>query len=466
MKSIACKLLVLLLVLSQLCCSTWSQELEVKVSDLNGIAVENAEIEIIFQELNSLSEDDGLVAGYTDENGSFSASLENKIPEFFESRKIQVRALTYYWEGQLQEVYADESGMLSIPFTAPVELEKLRVRVFDSGLVPIEGADAVITGKRVTKKVTDSKGNAVFYLPPGYEFEGFVSYENLSKKFTSSEVLTDWDGKIIATMLFKEAKEYAPEDVNNTISIRIIPADGSAFSGMAVEFEVEGEKSAAYTDSEGIARFGSNKSGNVSVSFTSKEHRHIYTFNLTGASEHTINAPYLLNISSFSTVHEGDGCFMLAADISDPRAHLPIEVKISRYGPTEDKQLLVSTNDAGMFISRICITEETQLVVSASNKYESAEKIITVSPVPKEKPEEKPVEPEAEGKAEEPQPNLGEVLLSLVALAIVLALILAFFIGKRHFVKIVRFIGEYLRQVLKNMQKKRRRKPIMPPFEE
>ena len=69
MSKLALSAVALLLSVS-LCFSLWNYTFTVTALDLNGKPVENAAVSIVYQKISALSEDDGLLSGLTDANGT------------------------------------------------------------------------------------------------------------------------------------------------------------------------------------------------------------------------------------------------------------------------------------------------------------------------------------------------------------------------------------------------------------
>jgi len=93
-------LLCNILLLASASFAVWNYTLNVSVHDLNGNAVEGADVRIVYQKLSALSEDDGVLTGKTGAGGSFLAPLENKVPSASQSFRVEVAVSTYTGQGK------------------------------------------------------------------------------------------------------------------------------------------------------------------------------------------------------------------------------------------------------------------------------------------------------------------------------------------------------------------------------
>ena len=108
----------------------WNQTLTINVSNQNGMPVSDASIRITYQKANGITGNDGLLEGYTDDSGIYSANISDTVPAGLENRRITVAANASNWTGGEKVIWASSTGdAIGVQFVAPILLEKATIIV-------------------------------------------------------------------------------------------------------------------------------------------------------------------------------------------------------------------------------------------------------------------------------------------------------------------------------------------------
>jgi len=331
----------------------------------------------------------------------------------------------------------------------------------------LQGAVLTISIPITLQKNTGSFGEALLWFPPGTNFSGIAQYGNLSKAFTSAEVDSSGSRRTL-TVKLPEKPEAAPvvAGVASSLQLTLRLANGSAGAGRHIGVDFGSSHYDITTGSNGIAALSLNGTGPASVSILEDEYAYNYVFSVNGPTAQEIDLAPLLHVNSFVSIPDGEGCYRVVANITDPRTSLPLDVKIQRFEAETSVSLPVSGEAGGLFSSRLCIKAQTMVTVSVSNKYEAAGAVLTIvpgssgpvgpvaipgitEPAPAPKPQGKPIAPET-------------LFLPALLLGILAGLVLAAIFARRYIYQIPRFIAEYLHKTLRDMQRKR--PPMQPPL--
>ncbi|MCX8175234.1 MAG: hypothetical protein N3E51_03450 [Candidatus Micrarchaeota archaeon] len=461
---------IAVLFLCQPAFSLWVQQLYVQAADLEGNPVERALVEVRFQNASAVSESDGSISGYTEPNGFFLANLSNIVPKDYEIRTFKVRVSTPYWEGEEKSGFANGTYTL-LNFTVPVRLEKVVIWVVNSSNFGVENASVFLQDYGMLKR-TGKRGTALFLLPSGLQFSGYAAHGNLSKSFSSDELRKGADGDFIKVQLPQAPLPSWQSKSGSGIVLRAVffGQKGEILAGQAVRIFLEGNNSTVLTDESGAVEVRIPKAGAVLRLVAERnEYPYSFEFAVNKSAEERLTLGNLLKINSFTAKPESQNCYVLLANITDPRLHLPLDVRMSRHGPAAEAPLEVSLTPQGLFMGRICISSDTQVRLVAKNKYETAEEVVALAFV---RPQ--PAKPASQaGNASWAQQGekresgfggkeAGEAILSVLALGIVVAFLSVFIFGRRYLGRAIRFISEYLRQIFQRLEKK---KPVPPPVQ-
>lgn len=460
-------LAVVFLLAASLGFPVWNATLSISAADMNGVPLEGARVAVAYQELSALSEDDGQASGTTDENGLFSILLENRVPQQSESHKAKVTLSTSYWEGETRTYLLNGTGPMNFSFIVPVELEQIYIEVLTSRQALVQGASVAVSSGDVIRKTTGARGEVALFLPKGSSFSGTATYGNLTKAFTSSEIDESGGAKTLSVVL-PEAAEQQPETPAPALAggfeLKILLPNGSAAASHPLNATYAGIKHAAYTDSSGMASFQLNGSNLLQVEIAENEYVYRYDIDASKKDAATIALEPLLQVNSFTSAPDGEGCYRIIASISDPRTSLPLDVRMERFGESANFTLPVAGEAGGIFSSRLCIKTETKVVVRATNKYESAGAVLVLLPQAGAVGPVAPVvpiiaKPDAASPEKKPYPA-ETLLLPALVIGLLAGLVLLFVFARRYLYRIPRFIAEYLHKTMREMQKGR--KPPMP----
>jgi hypothetical protein len=166
-----------------------------------------------------------------------------------------------------------------------------------------------------------------------------------------------------------------------------------------------------------------------------------------------------LSIANFEKIPAGPNCYVLFADVIDPRNDTRTEVVLTAQGKTENGQVSISIGENGSVVSdKICVRSPTEVRLIASNEFDTVNSSMVLPfdvekgvPVGGSYPTAPPPKGEAGG--------IEDLGLSLIALGLVVGLIGIFIFVRSHLRLVGRFIIEYVRLLMKVMQ--RRRPPRM-----
>ena len=464
------KFLVLFLLAAQLCFSAWTQKLNISAADLTGKPVEKAQINIIYQKASQVSESDGLLSGETNAEGMFSAEISNRV-QASESKTIQVRISTPYWAGETRKVQAGDFAAQQIRFTVPFRLSDVYVKVLSSRQAAVPGASVVISGKVPLRKATGADGRARFFFPSDFNFTGFVSFSNVSKRFTSQEIKSA-EGRSTITVtlppLEGEAMGSVVGEGRNGIAIAFVAMNGSAVEGSKVTFLFMGRNYSAYTDSNGVVGFLSDSAGPLNATIRQYEYDYAFPLNLTaGNSTAELELYHLLKVVSFTSLQDGDNCFRLTANVTDPRSSVPLRVRMFWYvNPKNMTALQANQTPSGLYAASTCIRSDSSVRLSAANRYDSAEATLNLTFTrPKGPAAAKPFN-QTSLQPEKPKETDDMVVVAIVLLA---ACLLGAFFGRAYLSKSSRFMIEYVRRMSEDMEKRRHKmgvppvRPLHPP---
>ena len=460
----AAKNLIFLILFSQLCFSVWTQQLNISAVDLTGKPIENAQVSVTYQKASQVSESDGLLTGQTNQYGYFFGVISNKVQASFASDSIQVHISTSYWPGETRKLQVNESAVLQPQFVVPIQLETVYVKALSSRMEIFPGAQVIISGKSPFTRTTGTDGMARFFLPPGLNFTGFVSASNVSRSFSSDEIVQA-DGKNVISVVLPPLKGEVMGSIagtgQNGLALRFLAINGTPLSNQQVGFSSAGQSYVLFTDQNGVTEFLSNGTGRLSVTIREYEYNYIYPMNLSpGNSSQTIALGRLLNVS-FYQFQDGANCFKLYANVTDPRP-LPLRVFMFEYlQPKTATQLPANTTASGLYYSRLCINANVEARVSVSNKYESTDAYLNLTFIrPLSPAAPKPFNQTAISSA--PPKQSGDDMV-VVAIVIGVACLLSAFFARAYLSRSSRFMIEYLRHLNDEIQKRRHKKSAVPP---
>ncbi|MEM4554963.1 MAG: hypothetical protein QXT25_03890 [Candidatus Anstonellaceae archaeon] len=455
---------LLLLVLSGLAFSLWTASLNISVVDLAGKPVDKAQVSVTYQKASQISETDGFISGETNPNGIFSAMLSNRVPEPHASRNIQVKVSTIYWQGETKKFTINESESRPILFVVPFRLEEYFVRVLSAKDEPVRGADVVIAGKIPIKKQTTSDGRARFLFPQNFSFSGYASYMNASTPFNSSSAAKiDNRTTIVVKLppLEGEVMGSVAGSGKHSVAVVFLGLNGTALAEKRVSFSFEGKNYSLYTDSDGFAGFLYDKNGTLNITIREYDYDYRFSLNLTEGNNTTVELklyPLLRIISADSAPKKQLNCFDLFANVSDPR-NLSLRVRMLAVQGQKQTALKVNNTSSSFFVSEVCITADTRIKITASNKYETAEAALNLSFVRPQMATPANLNMSSQQVKPKQQETDDMVVVAAVLFASTLA---AFFFARAYLAQSARFIIEYIRKTKENLDK-RRKKPQIPP---
>ena len=462
----AAKYLLVALLVSQLCFSVWTQQLNISAIDLTGKPVENAQVSITYQKASQVSETDGLLEGQTNQYGYFYGTITNRVPAAFASGNIQVRISTGYWPGETRKLQANESSVLQPKFVVPVSLQVVYVKALSSRMEIVQGAQVVISGKLPFTRTTGTDGMARFFLPSGSNFSGFVSFSNVSRSFSSGDIVAQADGKNLITValppLQGEIAGSVAGEGQNSVDLRFLAINGTPLSNHQVGFSTRKGSYVLFTDQDGVAEFLSNGTGLLNVTIREYEYNYNYSMNLSaGNSSATITLSPLLNVS-FYQLQDETNCFRLYANVTDPRPLQPRVFMFEYLQPKTATQLPVNATGQGAYYSRLCINASIPVRVSVSNRYEALDEYLNLTftrPVSPAAP--KPFNQSKSSSSAQPKQSGDDMVV--VAIVIGITCLLSAFFARAYLSRSSRFMIEYVRHLHDEIQKRRRKKPAIPP---
>ena len=356
-----------LLISAQPLFSLWSQGVNVTVVDSAGMPVKYADVLITYQKSVPFGAPDGRAQGQTGDGGSFYAMLSNSIPSAQENRTYSIAVSTYYWKGSTTAFEADSSGQRGISIPIPFELESVQVRA-----TPVEdlppGAQATIYGTDVSEHFNAS-GVAVLRVPEGLKFSGYVIADGFSKLFSTDNAPVDKDGHRTIDVLLSGTLQPSgdiPASAQRIIAqVAFFGPDGEPFANQPVNYFYRGKQQTAMTGPDGVAGFDGFAGFPINISVVADEYEYdtLYVPNESGLG--TIRMPRLLTIAVFSPVKEGDNCYRVIANVSDPRKQLPLAVSFTSSDQSSPN-LTSSIDESGRFFARMCIKQDTTVTISAS----------------------------------------------------------------------------------------------------
>ena len=386
----AAAFLFLMLLISS-CFANWAQNVVVKVSDSQGNPAEGVDVSITYQSSSALANDK--ITGRTGPDGIFSTLLSNTLAPAYESRAFEARASSYYWNGESKKANASDTGTTTFAFIVPQKLVPFIVSVYNSGKEPMQGALIFLNEQR-TRRFTDRNGTALFYVPGGIPFTGFMTNANKTEYFSSSDSKeTNGTMRLDITIPLSQILQTGEKaELGKTfLEARFMGLDNSPLANQKVALSYNGMTSSFFTDSDGKYTLILDKNGTVDFTVSKNDYPYRFAYNVTVVKNESKKAKEeyaifpLLNITSFEKTEEGKGCYWLSAGVSDPRTNLPLTVEMSKtiWLANSDtpvtSSLPVSVDDDGMYVTDVmCISSNVEFKVIASNKYEKAEEAIRV----------------------------------------------------------------------------------------
>ncbi len=188
------------------------------------------------------------------------------------------------------------------------------------------------------------------------------------------------------------------------------------------------------------------------------------------------NATTLLAINSFESSASGAAnCYKLSANVIDPRISLPLTVRMVEISP-RNAELDVARDDFGMFVSSICITENTTVGLFAYNRYDSANQTITLEFSQPAVPNSTRAQPAPAGNGKSAGGTISEgqqqspIFLIVAVIIAALLGIGAFIIIRKKYAgqgnvaeRVLRPVVVYVRKMAEQMGRRKTAPPI-PPF--
>ena len=461
-----------LLALAQLCFCDWNETLNLNITDLNGAPAPNVDIRIIYQKSDQGSGSDGVIAAQSGMDGCYSVRLTNTVQPPQHIRTIQVEVSTYYWEGRRQTIDADVNGTRQLNFTVPYALERITFAVKDLDGSPVPGAGVSIYGTSIATS-TAQDGTAKITVPESLQFTGFATYGSISSIFSSEQEEGEEENHSIEVLLPLRLRENAaglpPEP--NSFNARLVDAKGGPVAGQLVELSIGGGNYSAYSDSKGVAAILiGNATGEANASVKRNEYEYHFSYQgVNGTRNETVVLYPLLRISSFEWEKPSLNCYLLSANVSDPRVGLQLQVaaiKSRKFGNfTLNETLPLGMDEEGLFSIRMCIDSDVQVKAMAMNKYDSAESVALNLAYQKYTPPPPPMVNRSALPSPAQPKSPENLFLWVVVLVLVGAIGGAAFIARKRFGhQPVRLMLEYLRLILKTIRGKRRGPPPISPF--
>jgi len=431
------------------------------VVDAAGNPVENADVSFSYQLSKSFSDSDGQLSGKTNLSGTYFANLTNVVGEGIENRLIRI-SISHYYGGNItinETAGSDPAEVKQIVYVVPFSVATLEVKVASANGTPIRGASVYLEGLGV-KKYTDASGIAAFQVARGRAASGAVTYEGKAYPFSASG-----NGSMLAaSVVVPEEVAIAEPGVAASLALQFVWEDGAPLAGLPVKFSYMGQGYPTQTDSGGMASFSTPQPGSeVNVTFTKNEIDYALSYLLANNRSETVKLGPSLKINSFYAVSQDENCFRLVANVSDPRAQLPIQVKMVKITPYANSTLPVSIEEGGVFSSSLCISYSVKAKFFVWNKYDFRESDILelkYSP-PKPKLVFAPVEEKKDEEANE-KVSFDDVLLAVATFAVIGAFLGIVIAGKSKIGRATQFIRAFLRQALKKLQYLGRRRRLPP----
>lgn len=462
-----------LLALAQLCFSAWNQTLILNITDANGAPAPNVDIRIIYQRSDQGSGSDGVIVTQSGMDGSYAVRLTNTVQPPQHIRTIQVEASTYYWDGARQSIEADVNGTRQLNFTVPYALERITFAVKDLDGSPVPGARVSIYGTSIARG-TAQDGTAKIVLPEGLQFTGFATYGSVSRIFSSEQEEGEGENRSIEVRLPLRLQENpaGSPPMPNLFNARLVDAKGLV-AGQLVELSIGGRNYSAYSDQMGVAAIViGNATGEANARVKRNEYEYRFSYRVVNGTRNETLALYpLLRIGPLGWEKPSINCYILSANVSDPRVGLQLQVvaiKSRKFGNlTLNETLPLEMDDEGLFSAKMCIDSDVQVKARATNKYDAAESAALDLTYQKYIPP--PVRPLNYSGLPPPAPPSPKPPENLFLWVVVLVLVgtiggAAFIARKRFGHQPVRLMLGYLRLILKIMRGRRRGPPPISPF--
>ncbi len=243
---------------------------------------------------------------------------------------------------------------------------------------------------------------------------------------------------------------------SNLLKIYFQDKDGTPFANQEIAFNFHNSISRILTSAEGSVVFISDTPEQINFSITRDGYTYLGGYYANGTMVEVFKLYPLLRIGNFEKIPAGPNCYVLFADVIDPRSDTRTEVILTAQGKTENGQVSISIGENGSMVSdKICVRSETALRLIASNEYDTVNASIVLPfdvekgvPVGGSYPTEPPQKGEIGG--------IEDLGLSLIALGLVVGLIGIFIFVRSNLRMVGRFIIEYVRLLMRVMG---RRKP-------
>jgi len=385
-KIVVAAFLILALILHVGFCA-WNQTLAVNVSNQNGVPVSGASVKIIYQKINGITGNDGMLEGYTDDAGIYSANISNTVPVELESKKITVNVNTSQWAGEEKEVEANNAGVaITVRFVAPILLEKVAIIVLQPDGNEAPGASIYITDDPITR-IADSTGRIIIYVAEGRYITGFASYQSEGNYFSSANATIGVDGgKEILVRLPAPPSEVEEKANRTNVSVRFIAMNNTPISGEKIVFYADGIEVPSYTDDAGIATIDVYETWELCAMLHKNDYDYFFSFNITAdgiAKEEAAILFPLLKLEYFGSKPDGPGCYRLSAKVSDPRTNRQLSIK---FIPLQEGSTLgelpISLDENNFYFARVCTDPDVLIRAVASNTYETVEETISLTHSP------------------------------------------------------------------------------------
>ncbi len=448
-----------ILLLAQLAYPLWSQGLNITVVDKAGVPVKAAVVEITYQKADAASSNDGRIRGQTGNDGSFHAVLSNSVDAVAENRTCTINVSTYFWKGSSATFEADNSGQKKIRFPIPFDLESVQIRAIPpDGLSP--GAQATIYGSVITETL-GANGTTSVFVPKGMQFSGYIVSDGKSKIFYSDNATVDTGGRRTIDVWLPDswrAGGSLPSAKRIAVRLTFITPHSGPYADLPISYVYRGNLQTAITDSTGTAAFDAFSGIPLNMTLAVDEYARniLYTANETKTD--TVQLPQLLSIAILPPSQEGENCYRVMANVSDPRKQLPLEVMFIGSAGGISSNITPSSDELGRLFVRTCITSDTNLTVRASNKYDSTSESVMLPFAVSRPGQQQGTQP---GKQQELPSKLQAENYFLWALLAVLVAVVAgvVFFAKKSLGASFSFILNYLRLIYGSVQQTRRPVP-------
>lgn len=451
-----------MLLASQPAFALWSQVVHVTVVDANNVPVKYASVTILYQKSAPDSTADGREQGQTDEEGSFSAALSNSVPSSQEKKSYSVSISTYYWAGSNSQFEVDNSGQKNLRLPIPFELENVTIRASPPENLP-PSSQATIYGSPVSEPFLN--GASVLSVPKGLRFSGYVVSGANRKLFFSDSASADKEGHRSISVIIPDSWQpdtgQGPQQAKRIIApLTFFSPDGVPFANQPITYYYRGRQQTSTTDANGQASFDAFSGIPINMTMVVDEHELSIVYTPNSSMPDTIRLPHLLAIEPLVPTREGENCYRITVNVSDPRKQLPLQVGFTSNDGKTTSNLTASTDELGRLFVRPCVKSNTTISVRASNKYDVAEASVNLeySPASQGGPSSPALLPDNKKQTE----NFFLWALVAVGLAILAGVV---FFAKSRLGGSFSFMLNYLRAIYRSSQQTRRPAPVLPGSE-